>query len=384
LSRKIDNRFFVRTLCQSSVLNGKNRILLEDHNLKVPSFGGLLSVSSGVGVSVKPVNTMEDLHMDKASVKVYGSSKDLKDKCAIEVKQEGHKLSVNASNKDGDQHAHDFKCVIEVPLVHNVNIVGTGSAPIKCQDMVESNYCHVTSEEGEVTIKGVKTANLIVQSQSGDVFCNGSIQGSISIATGEGNVINDKRFLGPSLDITTDSGDIRVASCYSDQSKFSTNTGNLFLRNLHNESYVAVYEKGNVTMQGVDGSTNVFVKEGDADIQVSKVGHESRIHVEEGDITVKLTDTFPVKVCVTANEIILDTKFSQYGSIDDKKYDDGYKHYAGTIHPEKFSPTLQVIAENGRVIVESQDWASSLGFKLPGGIDLPYDLNIKHANLSEY
>ena len=50
------------------------------------------------------------------------------------------------------------------------------------------------------------------------------------------------------------------------------------------------------------------------------------------------------------------------------QYDDGYKHYAGTIHPEKFSPTLQVIAENGRVIVESQDWASSLGFKLPGNV----------------
>ena len=63
-----------------------------------------------------------------------------------------------------------------------------------------------------------------------NIFSNVIIQGSISIATGEGNVINDKRFLGPSLDITTDSGDIRVASCYSDQSKFSTNTGNLFLR----------------------------------------------------------------------------------------------------------------------------------------------------------
>ena len=42
----------------------------------------------------------------------------------------------------------------------------------------------------------------------------------------------------------------------------------IIFRNLHNESYVAVYEKGNVTMQGVDGSTNVFVKEGDVDIQV--------------------------------------------------------------------------------------------------------------------
>ena len=101
----------------------------------------------------------------------------------------------------------------------------------------------------------------------------GAFQGSISVITVEGNVVNDKRlgfsiflqtpygrsaclgleillnfirelpksdiknlkftdfrFLGPSLDITTDSGDIRVASCYSDQSKFSTNTGSLFLR----------------------------------------------------------------------------------------------------------------------------------------------------------
>ena len=53
---------------------------------------------------------------------VYGSSKDLKDKCGIEVKQEGHKLSVNASNKDGDQHAHDFKCVIEVDILIAINM----------------------------------------------------------------------------------------------------------------------------------------------------------------------------------------------------------------------------------------------------------------------
>jgi hypothetical protein len=383
LFRQTDKRFFVRALCQSSVLKGQNRILLEDHNLKVPSFGGVLSVNSNMKVSVKPVNTFEDLHMDKASVKVYGLSKDLKDEYDLDVKQEGHKLSVKASSHQ-DSNMENINCVIEVPCVHNVNMVGSGSAIVKCKDTVESNYCHVTSESGEISVERVKTANLIIKSESGDVFCRGAIQGSISIVTVEGNVVNDKRFLGPSLDITTDSGDIRVASCYSDQSKFSTNTGNLFLRNLHNESYVAVYEKGNVTMQGVDGSTNVFVKEGDVDIQVSRVSHESRIHVEEGDITVKLADNFPLKVCVTANEIILDTKFSQYGNIDDKKYDDGYKHYAGTIQPEKFSPTLQIIAENGRVMVESQDWAASLGFKLPGGIDLPPDLNIKHANLSEY
>jgi len=380
LSRNLDNRYFVRTLCQNSVLNSQKRILLEDQSLKVPSFGGVLWLSSNMKVNVKPVNTFEDLHMDKAFIKVYGESKDLKSAYSLDVKQEGHKLTINSQSQPQSVQ-QDIDCIVEVPVVHNVNIVASGEAPVVCQDMVESNYCHVTSEDGDISIERVKTANLIVQSESGDVYCNGAIQGSVSIVTGNGNVVNDKRFIGPSLDITTDGGDIRVASCYSDQSKFSTNTGNLFLRNLHNESYVAVYEKGNVTMQGVDGCTNVFVKSGDVDIQVSKVGHESRVHVEEGDITLKLTDSFPLKVCVTANEIILDTKFSQYGNIDDKQYDDGYKHYLGTIQPDKFSPTLQVVVENGRCIVESQDWAASLGFKLPGGIDLPPDLNIKHANL---
>jgi len=316
--------------------------------------------------------------MDKALVKLYSSRKENKNQLTVDCKQEGHKLTVNGSSEDETVNK-DTSFVVEVPLVHNVNVINSGDGTIDCKDMVESNYCHLTSEDGEITVQKVKTANLIVQSERGDIFCKGAIQGSISIATGEGNVVNDKRFLGPTLDITTDSGNIRVASSYSDQSKFSTNTGSLFLRNVHNESYVAVYEKGNVTMQGVDGSTNVFVKQGDVDIQVSQVKHESRIHVEDGDITLKLSDNYPLKVCVTASEIILDTKFSQYGTINPKEGDD-YKHYFGTIQPEKFSPTLQVVSETGRVNVESQDWAASLGFKLPGGIEIPPDLNIKHAN----
>ena len=32
------------------------------------------------------------------------------------------------------------------------------------------------------------------------------------------------------------------------------------LRNIHNESYVAVYDEGDVIMQGLDGSTNIFIK----------------------------------------------------------------------------------------------------------------------------
>ena len=51
-----------------------------------------------------------------------------------------------------------------------------------------------------------------------------------------------------------------VASSYSDQAKFSTNKGSMNLRNIHNESYVAIYEEGDVKIQGLDGSTNIFIK----------------------------------------------------------------------------------------------------------------------------
>ena len=78
------------------------------------------------------------------------------------------------------------------------------------------------------------------------------------------------------------------------------------------------------------------------------------------------------QVCVTGKEVITDSKFATFGTVETKE--DNYQHYLGTIQPDQFSPTCQVVAENGRVQVESQDWATSMGFKLPGGVPLPPDL----------
>ena len=76
-------------------------------------------------------------------------------------------------------------------------------------------------------VVSVKTGNLFVQSKSGDIMFPSAVQGSVSVVSGSGAVAAEKRVLGPSLDISTDTGPISVASCYSDQSKFSTQTGDL-------------------------------------------------------------------------------------------------------------------------------------------------------------
>ena len=116
-----------------------------------------------------------------------------------------------------------------------------------------------------------------MQSESGDIRFPSAVQGSVSVVSGSGAVAAEKRVLGPSLDISTDTtGPISVASCYSDQSKFSTQSGDMDLKNVHNDSYVAVYTNSIVKMSGIDGTANVFMKQGSLNMQISHVRHESR------------------------------------------------------------------------------------------------------------
>merc|ERR1719348_2079852 len=108
--------------------------------------------------------------------------------------------------------------------------------------------------------------------------------------------------------------------------------------------------------------TNVFVKKGELDMQISHVGNESRVHIEEGNVNLKMADNHPVKLCVTGKKIITDETFSKYGDVVTKE--DEYQHYFGTVQPDKFSPLCQVMADQGEVKISSQHWAQSLGLKL--------------------
>jgi hypothetical protein len=48
----------------------------------------------------------------------------------------------------------------------------------------------------------------------------------------------------------------------------------------------------------------------------------------------------------------------------EKKLDSDHQHFFSAIEPNKFSPTLVVVADNGSVEIEMQDWATSFGVKI--------------------
>ena len=57
-------------------------------------------------------------------------------------------------------------------------------------------------------------------------------------------------------------------------------------------------------------------------------------------------------------------KFTKVGKLEKRRDVPNTMHYSASIQPNVFSPALTVIAENGEVILESQDWAASLGLKM--------------------
>lgn len=59
---------------------------------------------------------------------------------------------------------------------------------------------------------------------------------------------------------------------------------------------------------------------------------------------------------MTGTEVETDTQFKKFGAVETNE--DQYQHYLGTIMPDQFSPTYQVLAEKGKgkvIMEESQE-----------------------------
>lgn len=340
----------------------KYKEVIKSFSFQVPSFGGKVTASSPLDITVRSADPAHYHNLDQAFVRLLAEQKSNKHSPKLNVTQDGPKLTVQCDS-DKTSLQSNYKVDVEVPIVHNVKVSALDSASVDIYEFIESNYVDIHAEKGNVRTQQIKTENLTIHTDSGDVLCEGTLQGDVKITSNSGNIISSKRFMGPNVELETENGDIRVASSYSDQAKFSSNKGSMNLRNIHNESYVAIYEEGDVNIQGLDGSTNIFIKKGDLDIHVSRIRHESRIHVEDGDIRLRITDSYPIKLSIDANEVIPDAQCSEYGKVE-KKLDGENQHFFAAIEPNKFSPTLVIVAENGSVEVEMQDWATSFGVKL--------------------
>ena len=99
-------------------------------------------------------------------------------------------------------------------MVHNVTVESLDNAQVEVSDFIESEYCQISSEHGNVQATRIKTEAMTITTETGDINCSGHIQGTVKLHSADGNVIADQRFMGPSLDISTESGIIFQTFCY--------------------------------------------------------------------------------------------------------------------------------------------------------------------------
>ena len=93
----------------------------------------------------------------------------------LKATQEGHKLSVQCTLEKGATTS-DYKVDVEVPIVHNVKVSALHDASVDVYEFIESNYVNIRAECGEVKTQQIKTENLSIHTDSGDVLCQGTLQ----------------------------------------------------------------------------------------------------------------------------------------------------------------------------------------------------------------
>ena len=67
----------------------------------------------------------------------------------VSVVQEGHKLSVTGAEWE---EGGGYSLHVEVPIVYDVTVATSGQGDISYRDTIKSHYCHLTSDQGDITI----------------------------------------------------------------------------------------------------------------------------------------------------------------------------------------------------------------------------------------
>ena len=93
----------------------------------------------------------------------------------LNATQDGPKLTVQCDSGKTSLQSN-YKVDVEVPIVHNVKVSALDSASVDIYEFIESNYVDIHAEKGNVRTQQIKTENLTIHTDSGDVLCEGTLQ----------------------------------------------------------------------------------------------------------------------------------------------------------------------------------------------------------------
>lgn len=300
-------------------------------------------------------------------------------------------------NKQSTVHklSNSIVCLIEVPVKANLKVCGHRDVSI---ENLYSDDILVTTSDGNINTKNIHSTNLSLSAEHGNIVCKGStLAQKMDVRTYGDKVIDSnlkfngfhlfsgfcslfviylfqkiylQNTLGDHLTAISENGLIHTDSCYSENSKFITQRGNLQLKNVHKRSELYVLDGGELNVSGFHGILNAKTKGGKLHFQLTEVYGDSCIDaIDPISLNINISEFVEQHTCISidAKEIDID-KHLEYFKLNETKTKSGKQIVIG--NRDLIEDNLS-IRTNSNVSLGKMSWMDSVKLKFQSSKDTP-------------
>ncbi|XP_058059923.1 uncharacterized protein LOC131210661 [Anopheles bellator] len=283
-----------------------------------------------------------DSNLLKATVKADG------DTDAFELKVSEKLITItNNPNSKGVQ------CILEIPIKADLEIHNNGNTAIA--DLYSDEIEIVGT--GNIDTKNLRSTTVRLDSTAGNISCRGITlaQQVVALAAGKGSIFLDK-LQGGTVSATTQAGNITVNACYSNQSSFQTQLGDMDLKSIHKDCTVTSAGGQNLVMNGFYGTLQANIGSRNITLQLSEIVGKSSIQAPSAELLqLNLAETVYETACITVNAPKVDLD----ASLDDKV---PKRNAAGVTLGKAGTGNMLHVETNGSVTMQKMSWADSFSF----------------------
>ncbi|KAJ2947619.1 hypothetical protein O0L34_g17420 [Tuta absoluta] len=297
-------------------------------------------IESPIHVKIQPIDVNDLAAHDKLTMTLYSRGKETSD---FQVKQTNKRLELLNNNTNADR---SDVCVIQLPYQLKVQVTTTDNASVQVSK-IEGEEVIVKTNKGKVEVQDLKANNIKVESMEGEVESKGRLVASnIDLKTGSSSGIRCNNIMANNFTVTTHAGPIRVKSCYSDKSHFTTLMGNIYLDHLHRNVNIDVIQQGNLHITSFAGNLKATLKSGDVYLMASELTEKCSIFIhEKGKVELLMPEilkNLPATNLIAEN-ITVDEKIMKLGRFMDDTHPKRFRFEKEPLHE------LHIVCKNGAI-----------------------------------
>ncbi|XP_063589756.1 protein FAM185A-like [Penaeus indicus] len=317
-----------------------------------PGFGTVKAIGDGVDYVIKPANPQEFPDADRAFVSIYGTSDSSLDAVKVELLGE-KKDTLAVSSSPGSSRLY---CEIEVPIKYDISANLQSDACLQIVGM-EADEVDVTTEDGEVATRSLKSHNIHIKTKHGNFTAEGTLQGNIFIVAKSTN-LKAKRLQGLKMNIIAEELNTNVQSSYMNEGQITAQRGDIIINHLHGSTTLTL-QQGKLSLNGLHGHLIGSVGSGRVDVQVTEITQDSSLSLQEGSLVVSVLDEPRHNLHVTAPSLDISEEISSDAAATTTSTSLQLQAGGGAE-----ANTFSAEVSNGSAKVQRQDWFATLGIKI--------------------